>query len=248
MLVKILQKIIIRDLEKLKVEISSYKDEKNLWRTNFLVSNSAGNLCLHIIGNLNTYIGLAIGNSGYVRNRELEFTDKNVSVQNLLDQIEKTIIMVNKTFDNLTDTDLQLEYTMEVSVGKTTTAYYLTHITAHLSYHLGQINYHRRIFETLKYDLPFDVLKQIEIQFTENKFVAKKSIHDYYVELINEYENHDQIIRATIYLSNSSLQLLHENITKAKTDWRDVLVMAENTIDENNNLIPVRNFCEPFNN
>ena len=244
MLTKILQKIIIRDLEKLKVEISLYKNQKNLWRTNFTVSNSAGNLCLHIIGNLNTYIGLAIGNTGYVRNRELEFSDKNLPVQYLFDQIEKNITMVNKTFANLTDADLQLEYPTEVSAGKTTTAYYLTHITAHLSYHLGQINYHRRIFETLNYNLPFDVLKQIEIQFSENKITAKDMIYDYYAELINEYKNHDQIIRAIIYLSNSNLLLLNENIIKAKSDWRDILVRAEYNLDESKS----RNFCEPFDN
>lgn len=248
MLAQILQKIITRDLEKLKVEISSYKEERNLWRTNFSVSNSAGNLCLHIIGNLNTYIGLAIGNTGYVRNRDLEFSDKNIPLQKLLEQIEKTLIMVNKTLDNLSDADLLLEYPMEVSVGKTTTAYYLTHVTAHLSYHLGQINYHRRIFETLKYNLPFDILKQIEHQFSDCKIVAKNIIQDYYAELINKNKNHDQIIRAIIYLSNSSLQLLNENISKSKTDWRDVLVMAENTLDKSNHLIPLKNFSEPFNN
>lgn len=248
MFVKIFQKIIIRDLQKLKEEISLYKDERNLWRTNFTVSNSAGNLCLHILGNLNTYIGLAIGNTGYVRNRDLEFADKKVPLQNLLDQIEKTTAMVNKTFDNLTDTDLQLEYPMEVSVGTTTTGYYLTHITVHLGYHLGQINYHRRIFEKLTYSLPFDIQKQIEIQFHENYSSALNTINRYYSELINEYENHDQIIRGVIFLSESNINLLKDNITKSKIDWRDLLSIAENTRNKKKNLIPIRDFCQPFDN
>jgi|GEM_PF-695239 len=248
MLVKILQKIIIRDLQKLKEEISLYKDEKTLWRTNFTVSNSAGNLCLHILGNLNTYIGLAIGNTGYVRNRNLEFTDKNVPLQNLLDQIEKTIAMVNKTLDNLTDADLQLKYPMEVSVGTTTTGYYLTHVTVHLGYHLGQINYHRRIFEKITYSLPFDIQKQIEIQFHENYSIALDIIYEYYSELINECENHDQIIRGVIFLSESNINLLKDNITKSKIDWRDLLIKAEYGLDDNNNLKSIRDFYKPFNN
>ncbi|MDI9310508.1 MAG: DinB family protein [Limnohabitans sp.] len=143
----ILQKIIKRDLEKLKAEISAYSTEENLWKIDKNISNSAGNLCLHLIGNLNTYLGIALRKSGYVRNRELEFLDKNIPKQVLLNKIETTIAMVNVTFAGLTDDDLILEYPMEVSVGKTTIGYYLTHITVHLGYHLGQINYHRRLLD-----------------------------------------------------------------------------------------------------
>lgn len=244
---EILQTIVIRDLNKLKSEIDLYKSENSLWKVDNEITNSAGNLCLHLIGNLNTYIGLALGNSGYVRNRELEFSQKNVTKTALISEIDKTILMVTNSFTQITEDSLNLEYPMEVSVGQTTTAYYLTHVLSHLSYHLGQINYHRRFFDLPEEDMPTDILKQIENQFSDNVYTAKNSIHDYYIELKNEYKNHDQIIRAIIYLSNSSLQLLNENISKAKTDWRDVLVMAEYGLDDKKNLVPVRNFNEPFN-
>ena len=70
-----------RDLEKLKTEISSYKDEKKIWVISGEVKNSAGNLCLHLCGNLQHFIGAVLGNSGYVRNRDAEFTRKNVPVK-----------------------------------------------------------------------------------------------------------------------------------------------------------------------
>ena len=77
MLIETLKTIFSRDLLKLKTEIELYKKEEKLWCTDKNISNSAGNLCLHLVGNLNTYIGNEIGKTGYVRNRELEFSQKN---------------------------------------------------------------------------------------------------------------------------------------------------------------------------
>jgi len=71
MLLEILIKIFKRDLNKLKTEINSYNNEANLWITTKDITNSAGNLCLHIVGNLNTYIGAELGNTGYIRQTRL---------------------------------------------------------------------------------------------------------------------------------------------------------------------------------
>ena len=61
----IISQLLQRDLEKLKTEISSFKDEKKIWEISGEVKNSAGNLCLHLCGNLQHFIGAALGNSGY---------------------------------------------------------------------------------------------------------------------------------------------------------------------------------------
>ncbi|WP_348824907.1 hypothetical protein [Flavobacterium aestuarii] len=74
MTVEIIKSLLNRDLNKLKLEIDSYHDESKIWHIEKSVSNSAGNLCLHLIGNLNTYIGAQIGNTNYIRNRDLEFS------------------------------------------------------------------------------------------------------------------------------------------------------------------------------
>lgn len=145
MLIHTLQKIYKRDLEKLKQEIILYKDESAIWTIAKGTTNSAGNLCLHLIGNLNTYIGAEIGNTGYVRNRELEFTLKNVPRTELIIKIDDTVNIINSALNILAEEDLQKEYPLLVFSEKMTTGYFLVHLAVHLGYHLGQINYHRRM-------------------------------------------------------------------------------------------------------
>ncbi|MFA6276439.1 MAG: DinB family protein [Pedobacter sp.] len=147
MIVNTLKTILNRDLNKLMLEIAAYQEETNLWKISGDIKNSAGNLCLHLIGNLNTYIGAALGNSGYIRNRELEFSLKDVPKSELLIMIEQTITIVNETLNQLKEEELQKEYAIKVFENKTTTGFFLVHLATHLAYHLGQINYHRRIID-----------------------------------------------------------------------------------------------------
>jgi uncharacterized damage-inducible protein DinB len=147
MLNQILKKLFNRDLHKLKTEIESYQNEANLWIIDQSITNSAGNLCLHLIGNLNTYIGAALGNSGYIRNRDLEFSLKDIPREELLIKIDETLDIVNQTLDKITTEELETKYPLVVLEGKTSTGYFLTHLATHLAYHLGQINYHRRLLD-----------------------------------------------------------------------------------------------------
>jgi uncharacterized damage-inducible protein DinB len=147
MVIETLQKIFKRDLEKLKQEITSYRDESNLWKVDKSIANSSGNLCLHLVGNLNAYIGAEIGKTGYVRNRDLEFSMKNIPQVQLVKMIENTIGVVEEGLSKLTEDDLEKEYPLLVFNEKTSTGYFLIHLTVHLGYHLGQINYHRRLLD-----------------------------------------------------------------------------------------------------
>jgi len=147
MLTTILKTLYIRDLTKLRQEISLYNNESIIWATDKSIPNSAGNLCLHLVGNLNTYIGAALGNSGYVRNRDLEFSLKDVPRLELLNKIDQTIIVIESTLSRLPDAQLETEYPILVWEEKTSTAYLLIHLATHLSYHLGQVNYHRRLLD-----------------------------------------------------------------------------------------------------
>ncbi len=148
MLIDILKTVFKRDLVKLKLEIESYQSETNLWRIEKSIANSSGNLCLHLIGNLNAYIGAVLGESGYVRNRDAEFSLKDVPQKDLVKKIEDTIEVVDRVLSTLKISDLEKEYPMQVLTEKTSTEYFLVHLAAHLSYHLGQINYHRRLLDT----------------------------------------------------------------------------------------------------
>jgi len=145
MLRESLLEIFERDLNKLKEEINLYKDENSLWIVKKEISNSAGNLCLHLMGNLNHFIGAELGKTGYVRDRENEFTAKNVSAKVLINYIENTIEIVKHTLENLSSDDLDKDFPQQKHSKTVKTDFMLLHLIAHFNYHLGQINYHRRL-------------------------------------------------------------------------------------------------------
>jgi uncharacterized damage-inducible protein DinB len=134
-----------RDLNKLKEELSAYPDEKNIWKIQEGIANSAGNLALHLVGNLNHFIGSTLGNTGYVRNRESEFTLKNIPRHEIIRSIDDTIVMIQKTLDGLTEEEMKKAFSIKVTQGDDSVGFILAHMASHLSYHLGQINYHRRL-------------------------------------------------------------------------------------------------------
>lgn len=145
--VTILHTLFERDLAKLAVEIEAYQDEPALWRTAPGIRNSAGNLCLHLLGNLNTYIGAGLAHTGYVRNREWEFAAPYVPRAELLAGITATQRVVADALASLTDAQLAAPYPLLVWEAPTSVGYLLQHLTTHLAYHLGQINYHRRLLD-----------------------------------------------------------------------------------------------------
>ncbi|MBO9585773.1 MAG: DinB family protein [Flavobacterium sp.] len=147
MVIESLKSLFNRDLNKLKDEIESYQNESTIWIIDKNISNSAGNLCLHLVGNLNTYIGAEIGKTGYVRDRPLEFSLKDIPKSELISKIENTIEVINKSLDSLTEKDLEQIYPQIVFEKEMTTGFFLIHLSTHLAYHLGQINYHRRLLD-----------------------------------------------------------------------------------------------------
>ncbi|QIY91708.1 DinB family protein [Chryseobacterium gallinarum] len=147
MITESLRSLYSRDLNKLKVEIEAYQKEEYLWKTDKNISNSAGNLCLHLIGNLNHFIGRELGNTDYVRQRDLEFSLKNIPKAELVEQVQSTITVVDTVLSRLSEEDLKKEYPLEPLGYKMTAEYFLIHLIGHLNYHLGQINYHRRLLD-----------------------------------------------------------------------------------------------------
>lgn len=147
MTIEILKSLYNRDLNKLKVEIESYQNEESLWKIDKNILNSGGNLCLHLLGNLNTYIGAELGETGYVRQRDLEFSLKDIPKTELLEKLEALIEIVNSTLEKFSYEDLTKNYPTEPLGYKMTTEYFLIHLLSHLNYHLGQINYHRRLLD-----------------------------------------------------------------------------------------------------
>ena len=147
MLNQTLIKLFTKDLNRLKIEIQTYNDESTIWMTTENISNSAGNLALHLVGNLNHFIGATIGKTCYIRKRDLEFSLKNIPRETILEQIDDTILVVTKVLEGMLPEDFQKEYKRRSFEDYMTTEYFLVHLTMHLSYHLGQINYHRRLLD-----------------------------------------------------------------------------------------------------
>jgi len=135
-----------RDLLKLRDELNSFKNEDNIWKAAEGITNSAGTLTLHLLGNLNFAIGTQLGGTGYLRNREHEFSAIGIPREKLVADIETLIPIIKTTLPNLTDEQLAAKYPLEF-YGPKSTAFYLAHFYGHFNYHLGQINYLRRMLE-----------------------------------------------------------------------------------------------------
>ena len=145
MIQETLLEIFERDLNKLKTEINLYKDEDGIWVVKEGIGNSGGNLCLHLLGNLNHFIGATLGHTGYVRHRDEEFSLKNIPRADLVTNIENCLLIVKNTLSKLVPEDFEKTFPLEVFGKPATTGFILIHLSTHLAYHLGQINYHRRL-------------------------------------------------------------------------------------------------------
>ena len=136
-----------RDLYKLIEEISLFQREENLWKTSGHIHNPAGNLALHITGGLNHHIGATVAGNGYIRNRDLEFTQKDIKRENILDGLRQLVILVDQTLAGITTEQWLSAFPAYFDKDNATHEYVITQLLLHLNYHLGQINYLRRMLE-----------------------------------------------------------------------------------------------------
>ncbi|WP_258103916.1 DUF1572 domain-containing protein [Marinoscillum sp. MHG1-6] len=136
-----------RDIEKLKTEIESFQSEANLWVTKGAITNTSGNLCLHLVGNLKAFVGNNMGGIKYTRDRKAEFSLKDIPRATLVQMVNETKEVVLQTFETLTSEDLEKKHPQNVLGYEMTNRFFLIHLASHLSYHLGQINYLRRMLE-----------------------------------------------------------------------------------------------------
>ncbi|MFI5172747.1 MAG: DinB family protein [Chitinophagales bacterium] len=144
-MVSSIKEVYLKNLTALINEITLYSTEEDIWKIAPGIANSGGNLVLHLIGNLNYFIGTFLGNTGFVRDRDREFSDKNIPKQTLLADLTATTEMVISVIESLPEDDMEKLYpTDKFGEGKTI-GYALVYLLAHLNYHLGQLNYHRRL-------------------------------------------------------------------------------------------------------
>lgn len=132
-----------RDLDRL-IENLRETPEEILWESPEGINNSIGVLVQHLTGNMNHFIAEGIGNTGFVRNREREFKNTFIPKENLIGDLENLKHLLSTIFKNITDEEVSDKYPMEVPFEATTRGF-LIHLYGHLNYHLGQLNYLRRI-------------------------------------------------------------------------------------------------------
>ncbi len=137
--------VLLRELTSLRQEVEAYPSDADLWTLVPGIANSGGTLALHLSGNIQYFIGAILGASGYVRNRDLEFSTRGLPRAEVARKVDDAIAAVQQTFRKLGPADLAAEFPEAVGKMHYNTGDWLTHLVSHLAYHLGQVDYHRRI-------------------------------------------------------------------------------------------------------
>jgi hypothetical protein len=140
-----LHAILLRDLRGLRREVEAYPHDDAVWALAPGIANSCGTLVLHLAGNLRLYAGHVIGGIAYERDRPREFAARGLPRTELLNELDATIDAVNRALPQATEAVLASEFPLPIGAVRVNTQEFLLHCAAHLAYHLGQVDYHRRI-------------------------------------------------------------------------------------------------------
>jgi uncharacterized damage-inducible protein DinB len=144
MLLDTLQLVLTRELRAVRRELEAYPDEASVWRAVPGLPNSGGTLALHVAGNLQHFLGAILGQDGYKRDRDAEFARRDVPRTELIAGIEAAIRSVDRTIQGLKPETLERPYPEPIAKRTVSTHDFLVHLSTHLAYHLGQLDYHRR--------------------------------------------------------------------------------------------------------
>lgn len=134
-----------RDLTRLIQELEAFPDTATLWATAPGITNAAGTLALHLEGGLRHFIGLRIGTIDYTRDRPREFSARGIERDELIARMREVKTMIPKVIAGLTDAELDA---IDANTGADvamTVRQWLIHLYGHLSYHMGQVDYLRRV-------------------------------------------------------------------------------------------------------
>ena len=137
--------VIVRDLKAVGREVEAYPDDASLWRTPPGVANSGGTLALHLCGNVQHFFGAILGGTGYVRDRAAEFSRRDVPRAEIVQQVNAAVAAAERGLAKVTDASLGERFSEAIAGHTVETGEWLIHLAVHLGYHLGQIDYHRRL-------------------------------------------------------------------------------------------------------
>lgn len=140
-----LHALLSRDLRALRREVEAYPSDEAVWTTPAGIANSCGTLVLHLAGNLRLYVGNLIGGIAYERDRPREFSARGLSRAELLGELDAALAAVDAALPRLTSEGLAAEFPIAIGAVRVNTQEFLMHCAVHLAYHLGQVDYHRRL-------------------------------------------------------------------------------------------------------
>jgi len=140
-----LHTLLLRDLGAFTKEIEAFPDDAGLWATAPGVTNAAGNLALHVAGNLQHFVGALLGGTGYVRDREREFSRRSGSRAEVVQELRRALQTVETVLPGLTAADLERDFPLALDGQHLPVNVFLLRLGFHLAYHLGQANYLRRM-------------------------------------------------------------------------------------------------------
>lgn len=156
--------LLLREVEALVREVEHLPDDDALWKTLPGVTNSCGNLALHIAGNLQHYVGHVLGGTSFVRDRDREFNQRSGTRADVIAELRMAIGAVDRTLRELSRDRLDQPYPQELGGVRPRTGVFLFHLVSHAGYHLGQAGYLRRILtgdETTTGAIPVSDLKLV---------------------------------------------------------------------------------------
>ncbi|HLK17881.1 MAG TPA: DinB family protein [Bryobacteraceae bacterium] len=133
-----------RDLARLMQQVDAFPGDESLWRKLPGITNPAGNLVLHLEGNLREYIGRQLGGLPYERVRPLEFSSTGLPKENLTARLSELRNTIPSVIERLSQDELEKPYPEQVLEIPLTTQEFLIHIYGHLNWHLGELDYLRR--------------------------------------------------------------------------------------------------------
>jgi len=137
--------LMTRELSAFSRELDLFEDESMIWSTAPGIANSAGNLSLHVCGNLQHFVGAIVGGTGYVRDRELEFSARGIARAELQANLARTSEVVRSVLSGLSEEDLPAEFPEIPGELHIPSGLFLLHLSTHLAFHLGQAGYLRRL-------------------------------------------------------------------------------------------------------
>jgi uncharacterized damage-inducible protein DinB len=145
MLISIVHDLLRRDLAAVRRSVEGYPDTASLWEERAGLPNTGGTLALHLAGNLQHYLGAILGHTGYARDRDGEFSRRGVARDELLAGLDAAARAIDVAFATLDDQVLSQAYPEQIAGRTIATDVFLVHLAVHLTYHLGQLDYHRRL-------------------------------------------------------------------------------------------------------